>query len=132
MITILLIFHVILALIIPDKVLANELFKDDFSNVDFTENNWEFSNIQNSDRLSWKIVNEKLVGQVSLRQGSLFFYNKNYDLENYSYSSYQDYIGILRPEGHALNKSVFPEYFEAENSFKDCRNFRSYRYFWSR
>ena len=40
-------------------------------------------------------------------------------LENYSYSSYQDYIGILRPEGNALNKSVFPEYFEAENSFKD-------------
>ena len=43
-------------------------------------------------------------------------------LENYSYSSYQDYIGILRPEGNALNKSVFPEYFEAENSFKDFIN----------
>ncbi len=40
-------------------------------------------------------------------------------LENYPYSSYQDYVGLIRPEGNTLNKSTFPEYFEEENSFKD-------------
>ncbi|OGI94396.1 hypothetical protein A3A03_03830 [Candidatus Nomurabacteria bacterium RIFCSPLOWO2_01_FULL_40_18] len=40
-------------------------------------------------------------------------------LENYRYSSYQDYIGIKRPEGNILNKDAFPEYFREDNSFQD-------------
>lgn len=40
-------------------------------------------------------------------------------LENYPYSSYQDYIGVNRPEGNILNKGAFPDYFSEENSFED-------------
>lgn len=32
-------------------------------------------------------------------------------LDNYKYSSYPDYAGIIRPENAILNKGVFPEYF---------------------
>ena len=134
MITILLIFHVILALIIPDKVLANELFKDDFSNVDFTENNWEFINIQNSDRLSWKIVNEKLVGQVSLRQGSLYLHNKNYDLENYTYSFNVKNLGgvdqwiLFRISEDKEDYYLFDIRYLDQYWSHDCNNFRLYRH----
>lgn len=40
-------------------------------------------------------------------------------LKNYRYSSYQDYVGIERPEGNILNKNAFPDYFNTDNSFKD-------------
>ena len=40
-------------------------------------------------------------------------------LDNYAYSSYQDYIGLVRPEGNILNKPAFPEYFKDETTFKD-------------
>ncbi|KKT01207.1 MAG: Transposase [Candidatus Nomurabacteria bacterium GW2011_GWF2_43_8] len=40
-------------------------------------------------------------------------------LENYRYSSYQDYSGIKRAEGNILNKTAFPEYFNDKNSFQD-------------
>ena len=40
-------------------------------------------------------------------------------LKNYQYSSYQDYLGVERPEGKILNKKVFPDYFSEENSFED-------------
>lgn len=40
-------------------------------------------------------------------------------LKNYSYSSYQDYIGIQRPEGNISNIDAFPDYFEEQNSFED-------------
>lgn len=40
-------------------------------------------------------------------------------LENYKYSSYQDYIGIDRVEKSILNKEAFPKYFENMKEFKD-------------
>lgn len=40
-------------------------------------------------------------------------------LNNYRYSSYQDYIGVERIEGNVLNKNNFPEYFSDGNSFED-------------
>lgn len=39
-------------------------------------------------------------------------------LQNYRYSSYEDFLGIKRPEGNILNKNAFPEYFQAQNSFE--------------
>lgn len=43
-------------------------------------------------------------------------------LKEYYYSSYQDYIGIGRPEGNVLNKNAFPEYFSEEKDFRDFIN----------
>ena len=40
-------------------------------------------------------------------------------LENYRYSSFQDYIGMERPEKNLLKKDAFPEYFTELNSFED-------------
>ena len=40
-------------------------------------------------------------------------------LESYTYSSYQDYVGVKRPEGKIIKKDAFPDYFEQENSFND-------------
>jgi len=40
-------------------------------------------------------------------------------LKNYQYSSYQDYLGAGRSEGKILNKEVFPDYFNKENSFEN-------------
>ena len=44
-------------------------------------------------------------------------------IENYKYSSYDDYIGRERRESKILNKSVFPDYFEGKNDFKEMLNF---------
>jgi len=38
-------------------------------------------------------------------------------IENYKYSSYDDYIGRERREIKILNKSVFPDYFEGKDDF---------------
>jgi hypothetical protein len=40
-------------------------------------------------------------------------------LKDYPYSSYQDFIGVERPEGNVLNVNAFPDYFEEQNSFED-------------
>lgn len=37
----------------------------------------------------------------------------------YRYSSYQDYIGADRVEGHILSKKSFPDYFQSQQSFKE-------------
>ena len=39
-------------------------------------------------------------------------------LDSYPYSSYQDYCGIIRPEGAILNKTEFPEYFNSGVDFE--------------
>ncbi len=41
-------------------------------------------------------------------------------LSEYKYSSYLDYIGIIRAEEKILNRNSFPEYF---NNFKEFENF---------
>jgi len=38
-------------------------------------------------------------------------------LESYNYSSYQDYLGIKRPESTILNIEAFPDYFPTEEDF---------------
>ena len=43
---------------------------------------------------------------------------KNF-LNLYRYSSYQDYIGTNRLEKGIINEKAFPDYFQAEQSFKD-------------
>lgn len=40
-------------------------------------------------------------------------------LENYRYSSYQDYIGIKRKEAVILTRNKFPEYFDTQHDFED-------------
>lgn len=40
-------------------------------------------------------------------------------LQNYRYSSYEDYIGAKRPERNIINKGIFPEYFREQNEFQD-------------
>ena len=38
-------------------------------------------------------------------------------LLTYEYSSYQDFLGLKRPEGRILNLGVFPDYFQEKSSF---------------
>ncbi len=40
-------------------------------------------------------------------------------LENYQYSSYQDYRGKKRPENKIINPNTFPGYFTPKNNFKE-------------
>ena len=40
-------------------------------------------------------------------------------LKNYSYSSFQDYLGVDRIEKNILSQGVFPDYFEETDSFKE-------------
>lgn len=47
---------------------------------------------------------------------------KNF-LENYKYSSYQDYVGIDRQEKVILDKSAFPLYFERTADFEEMIEF---------
>jgi len=44
-------------------------------------------------------------------------------IENYKYSSYDDYVGRERRESKILNKSAFPDYFEGKNDFKEMLDF---------
>ncbi|OHA59098.1 MAG: hypothetical protein A2370_02820 [Candidatus Vogelbacteria bacterium RIFOXYB1_FULL_42_16] len=44
-------------------------------------------------------------------------------IENYRYSSYDDYVFMERQEGKILNKTAFPDYFETKNEFKEMLNF---------
>lgn len=39
-------------------------------------------------------------------------------LSKYTYSSYPEYLGVLREEGKILNRSAFPEYFSEPHSFE--------------
>lgn len=39
-------------------------------------------------------------------------------LDEYEYSSYQDYTGIVRKENNILNKETFPDYFPTNEKFK--------------
>ena len=39
-------------------------------------------------------------------------------LENYKYSSYQDYLGINRAENKVLNREEFPDYFSTKEKFQ--------------
>ena len=55
---------------------------------------------------------EKLIDKKNPREWKDF-------LKNYLHSSYQDYIGIQRPEGNILNINTFPDYFKEQDSFKD-------------
>ncbi len=43
-------------------------------------------------------------------------------LEKYPYSSYQDYSGVVRPEGAIINKAEFPEYFSLSINFGEMIN----------
>lgn len=38
-------------------------------------------------------------------------------LENYRWSSYLDYKGVIRPENKILNRDAFPKYFETTKDF---------------
>ncbi|MEO8638168.1 MAG: transposase [Candidatus Taylorbacteria bacterium] len=40
-------------------------------------------------------------------------------LEEYRYSSYQDYIGVKRPENIILTKEAFPDYFSEDLDFEE-------------
>lgn len=57
---------------------------------------------------------------------------KNFDsnfLGKYKYSSYQDFLGIKRPENVILNKKEFPEYFQTKAEFdtflNECLSYKS-------
>lgn len=39
-------------------------------------------------------------------------------LAGYSYSSYMEYLGVLREEGKIINKTAFPEYFDEPKDFE--------------
>lgn len=45
-------------------------------------------------------------------------------LFNHEYSSYQDYIGKVRPQGVILNRSAFPVYFQSIEDFGQFINLR--------
>lgn len=49
-------------------------------------------------------------------------------IEKYHYSSYQDYIGVNRPEGVIITKDSMPNYFSSENEYErtvsDWLNFK--------
>ena len=47
---------------------------------------------------------------------------KNF-IENYTYSSYDDYVGKNRKSGKVLNKEAFPDYFEGLTGFKEMLDF---------
>ena len=55
---------------------------------------------------------EKLINKMYPKEWENF-------LEDYRYSSYQDYIGKERKERNVLNMVAFPEYFSEGSSFKD-------------
>lgn len=40
-------------------------------------------------------------------------------LKNYRFSSYQDYLGLNRPEKIILNQAAFPDYFAKPKAFSD-------------
>ena len=40
-------------------------------------------------------------------------------LKNYTYSSYEDYQGVQRPEGAILNREAFPDYFPTKQRFTE-------------
>jgi len=47
---------------------------------------------------------------------------KNF-IENYHYSSYDDYVGKNRKEAKILNKTAFPKYFESRGDFQKMLDF---------
>lgn len=52
------------------------------------------------------------------------FKNAKKFLQNYSYSSYLDYLEVDRLDNKILNKNVFPDYFPDKLSFEKCINER--------
>ena len=61
-----------------------------------------------------KLINPKLKMDGRLALGSKFIEF----LKSYKWSSYLDYLGIIRPENKIFEKIDFIDYFESKKSFQ--------------